>query len=116
LLADDRERLLVCVSMSHAHRLAPRERASILQAGAGVIAVSLLGTLGACGGSSRRDQWYGTDAGANYQGPPPVVIYNDGGATKAPDGAATRDGGNEDAPGSTSAPDASGASFDGPTD
>lgn len=37
--------------------------------------------LGGCNGNSKRDQHYGTDAGASYGGPPPVEIKMDSGST-----------------------------------
>lgn len=71
--------------MSLAHRLAPVERATILR----VTAASLLAAAPiGCDGGGKRDQFYGTDAGSNYQGPPPVTIFYDGGTTTTLDATA----------------------------
>jgi hypothetical protein len=87
--------------MSLAHRLASVERATILR----VTAASLLAAaqLG-CDGGGKRDQHYGTDAGSDYQGPPPVTIFYDGGSTTPLD-AVKADAPNADAAKSADATD-----------
>jgi hypothetical protein len=71
-----------------------------LPVGFGLALLATLSALGGCSSSNRRDQFYGTDAGANYQIPDAAVFSNPtGGDADVVEAAADADGTAADADG-----------------